>query len=294
MSVASRDSERGATRFAKSSRGHARSATAPEPTYASQRTARRSVFVTVSCDTAKLAHSADLPASIYDDGEETFGGAEMDALVAQALSMGAQADFAPQLATVAADRPRYNRIEGLSLGARADQVLGAGYSLHASARIGVADREPNAELTGSRSDLRRTLSLTAYNRLVSAGDWGNPLNLGSSISAFLFGRDEGFYYRSSGVELRARPTSAARARQLGAFRRAATPATTHDVLAGAFGESRAVRVRAEHRGRARLYLGARTRYVRTLGLDQQASPVQRCTPRRRPRRFGSYGRRRST
>jgi hypothetical protein len=100
---------------------------------------------------------------------------------------------------------RYNRIEGLSVGGTLDQQLGAGYSLRTLARIGVADREPNLELTGSRSDLRRTLSLTAYNRLVSAGDWGNPLGLGSSISAFLFGRDEGFYYRASGVELTRSP-----------------------------------------------------------------------------------------
>jgi hemolysin activation/secretion protein len=86
-----------------------------------------------------------------------------------------------------------------------DQQLGAGFSLRTVARIGVADREPNVELTGARTDLRRTLSLTAYNRLVSAGDWGNPLGLGSSISAFLFGRDEGFYYRASGIELASSP-----------------------------------------------------------------------------------------
>src|SRR5678809_651218 len=46
---------------------------------------------------------------------------------------------------------------------------------------------------------------TAYNRLVSANDWGNPLSFGSSISAFLFGRDQGFYYRASGVELTSVP-----------------------------------------------------------------------------------------
>jgi hypothetical protein len=43
--------------------------------------------------------------------------------------------------------------------------------------------------------------VTGYNRLVAANDWGNPLSFGSSLSALLFGRDEGFYYRASGVEL---------------------------------------------------------------------------------------------
>lgn len=239
-------------------------------TYTSEREGMPNpVLVTISCDTAKLAHSPDLPPSIYDTGEETFGGAEMEALVAEALSMGAQADFAPQLPTVAVDRPRYNRIEGLSLGVRAEQVLGAGYALRGAARIGVADREPNVELTGARSDLRRTISITAYNRLVSASDWGNPLSLGSSVSAFLFGRDEGFYYRTSGVELTSAPDAGgASAFIWGLFaeqERTATQRTTYSVarsVNGALFEPNFQAVRG-------IYLGARTRYLRTLGLDPQ-------------------------
>ena len=163
------------------------------------------VHITIPCDSLKLASSPDLPPSIYDRGEEVVASAEIDALVRDALAMGSQASFAPAPPVLAYAPLRYNRIEGLSVGGMLDQQLGAGFSLRTVARIGVADREPNLELTGARSDLRRTLSLTAYNRLVSAGDWGNPLGLGSSISAFLFGRDEGFYYRASGVELASSP-----------------------------------------------------------------------------------------
>jgi hypothetical protein len=119
--------------------------------------------------------------------------------------MGAQAGFVPQPLRAGLDRPRYNRVEGLSLGVRADQVLGAGYSASGTARIGLADREPNLELTGARSDLRRTLSLTAYNHLVSASDWGTPFNLGPSLNALLFARDEGYYYRASGLQLSSMP-----------------------------------------------------------------------------------------
>jgi hypothetical protein len=229
------------------------------------------VFVTISCDTAKLAHSPDLPPSIYDTGEEVFASAEMDALVAEALSMGAQAEFVPQLPIIGADRPRYNRIEGLSLGMRADQVLGAGYSLHGTARIGIADREPNVELTGSRSDLRRTISLTAYNRLVSVGDWGNPFSLGSSVSAFLFGRDDGFYYRASGVELTNAPDlSGESVLTWGLFaeqERTARQRTDFSLAHAVNGDRFAFEPNVEAvRG---LYLGARTRYLRTLGLDPQ-------------------------
>jgi hypothetical protein len=227
------------------------------------------VFVTISCDTAKLAHSPDLPPSIYDKGEESFGSAEMEALVAQALSMGAQPAFVPQSPTAGFDRPRYNRIEGLSLGVRADQVLGAGYSWHGGARIGFADREPNVELTGSRSDLRRTLSLTGYNRLVTSNDWGNPLSLGSSLSAFLFGRDEGFYYRASGVELSGAPDEGGEsALTWGVFaeqERTATLRTTFSLARAVNGSQFEPNVQAV-RG---TYLGVRTRYTRTLGLDPQ-------------------------
>jgi hypothetical protein len=227
------------------------------------------VLVRIPCDTLALAHSPELPPSIYDQGEEAFGGAEMDALVAQALSMSTQAAFAPQLPTVALDRPRYNRIEGLSVGGRADQLLGAGYSLHANARIGVADREPNVELTGSRSDLRRTLSLTAYNRLVSASDWGRPLSFGSSISAFLFGRDEGFYYRASGLELTSAPdvggesalTWGLFAEQERTARQRTTFSLAHAMSSADF-EPNIESVKGT-------YIGARTRYTRNFGLDPQ-------------------------
>src|SRR5206468_4127963 len=74
-------------------------------------------------------------------------------------------------------------------------------SLHGAGRIGVADRDPNIEVAVIRSNLSASVYASAYKRLTVAGDWGNPLSFGSSVSAVLFGRDEGFYYRANGVEL---------------------------------------------------------------------------------------------
>jgi len=225
------------------------------------------VRVTMPCDSTKLATSPDLPPSIYSEGDEVFDSAEIDALVAQALSMGAQAGFAPQLPTVELDQPRYNRVEGLSMGVRAEQVLGAGYTVRGAARIGVADREPNVELTGARSDLRRTLSLTLYNRLVSAGDWGNPLSLGRSINAFVFGRDEGYYYRASGIELGSAPDAATGWSTYWSLfaeqERSAVPRTTFSLARASFGTQFDTNLVAQ-RG---LYAGGRTRVTHTRGLD---------------------------
>lgn len=163
------------------------------------------IAVRVPCDLDALEHSAELPKSIYDDGEELFGSREKDALLREALKMGAQPPFAfgavPPTLKWGLEFVRFNRVEGLSAGALLEQPLGAGYSASLLARVGHADFEPNAELTLARSNLATTIRGRAYNRLVSASDWGNPLSFGSSISALLFGRDEGFYYRATGAEI---------------------------------------------------------------------------------------------
>ncbi|MEJ7759591.1 MAG: ShlB/FhaC/HecB family hemolysin secretion/activation protein [Gemmatimonadaceae bacterium] len=157
----------------------------------------------LSCDTVALANAPELPKSIYDDGEEVFGAKERDALIDAALSLGAQPGFVPQkpVITYGLGLTRYNRIEALSTGIAVRQSLGGGYTARAMARIGIADWSPNGELGLSRTDGRRTIGVGLYRRLSSANDWADPFSFGSSLSALLFGRDEGFYFRSFGLEL---------------------------------------------------------------------------------------------
>lgn len=166
------------------------------------------VAVRVPCDTTALVHSPELPPSIYDAGDEIFGAKDLEDLKAQALSLTAQAPMQFRLSmlpppTIAYGPAlmRYNRVEGFSVGASVEQQLGGGYSGMAVGRLGFADLQPNLELSVARSNLSKTIRVTAYNRLVSASDWGHPLTFGSSFSALMFGRDEGFYYRASGVDV---------------------------------------------------------------------------------------------
>ncbi len=162
------------------------------------------ILVRVPCDTVALAHSSELPKSIYDQGEEVFGTAERDALVSEALTLGAQPEYNPQKPTISWGLPftRFNRIEGFSSAVAVDEVLGGGYSTHALFRLGVADLSPNGELSLDRTDGRRKIGVGVYRRLVASNDWGDPLGFSSSVSALLFGRDEGFYYRTWGAELK--------------------------------------------------------------------------------------------
>jgi hypothetical protein len=162
------------------------------------------VRMTIPCSLEALAHSPDLPKSIYDTGEDLFNSDDRMRLIGEALSMAAQAPFGSLSRArwqYGASMTRYNRVEGFSSGLAVEKQLGAGLAVNALARLGGADLVPNGELSFARSNLRRTLRITGYERLVSAGDWGRPLNFGSSLGAFFFGRDEGFYYRATGVEL---------------------------------------------------------------------------------------------
>ncbi|MFN2637489.1 MAG: hypothetical protein ABR585_10715 [Gemmatimonadaceae bacterium] len=162
------------------------------------------ILFKVPCDTIALARSKDLPKSIYDEGEDVFGTAERDALVAEALTLGAQSEFSPQPIkfSYGLSYTRFNRIEGLSTAVAAERVLGRGYTAHTLFRLGAADLSPNGELSLDRTDGRRTLGLGVYRRLIAANDWGDPLGFSSSLSALFFGRDEGFYYRTWGAELK--------------------------------------------------------------------------------------------
>jgi hypothetical protein len=226
---------------------------------------RLPVELRIPCDIEALTHSADLPASVYDANEEVFGTEDRNRLIADALSMAAQAPIAfsmlppPQL-QFGLSMTRYNRVEGFSTGLGVEQQLGGGYVANALVRLGTADREPNAELSLARTNLSTTVRLNGYNRLVSANDWGNPLSFGSSVSAFLFGRDEGFYYRASGAELLWSTERGVRLdwRAFAEQQRAARQETSFSLGAEFNPNIEAARTRS---------VGGAVRFQHTLGLD---------------------------
>lgn len=155
------------------------------------------------CDESTLATSPDLPTSPYAPGEQLFGEADRDALLAS-LDFSLQPAWAPQPPRlhVGLDLVRFNRVEALSVGASATSVLGRGYTAAAVGRLGVGDWVPNLDLSLARTDGRRTVRAGVFQRLAVANDdWGSPLSLGASLASALYGRDEGFYYRALGAEL---------------------------------------------------------------------------------------------
>lgn len=95
---------------------------------------------------------------------------------------------------------RYNRVEGLSVGPRATASLGrAAFDLEG--RIGVADWKPNFEAGAALLGRSTRVRLGGYQRLAVANPDTRALGPLNSLSALLLQRDDGEYYRTTGVEL---------------------------------------------------------------------------------------------
>ena len=108
------------------------------------------------------------------------------------------------------DLIRYNRVEGPALGGRFEARIGGPYTLDASGFFGFIDHDPKARLNFERSSVRRRLRLGGYRELTATDPRGGYLNFGNSVHAFLFGRDDGEYYRATGMDFTWRPPEGAR------------------------------------------------------------------------------------
>lgn len=205
--------------------------------------------VLTACNEDDLARSPALPQSIYGSGEALFTETDFAKLrndAQRALAIDRQAKWSPQPATITwgwkRGVTRYNRVEGLSIGAIVERTLGNGYSDEYTARIGLADHQPNAEATIKRANVRTEWRLTGFRRLASATEWGDPFGLGPSAVALLFGRDDGLYYRTLGAEasgfLQPSPGGIVWTWRLYAQREDSAPVQTHQSLAHAINDVR--------------------------------------------------------
>lgn len=165
---------------------------------------RLPIQVVVPCDSVKLAQAPVFGGTeILSEDDRTWGSKEREELAAS-LTMARQAIWAPQRPTLhgfTTEFLRYNRVEGLSAGVALRQQLGAGLDWEASARLGTADLEPNAELALRRAAGTSVLRLAAYRRLVQSDDWGAAFTFGASMQNLLSALDEQFYHRAGGIEL---------------------------------------------------------------------------------------------
>lgn len=153
-----------------------------------------------------LLGGPDLPGSIYD-AESLISDAEIRELTS-VLNIGALGGtpwHAP-VTRVEYLKPRlvrYNRVQGLALGAEVSADFGAA-RFDATGWIGTSDLEPNLEVGAERSTFGSLQRLALYRRLETVQPASSDPGLARALSAFLFGRDDDDYHRTLGAELIAR------------------------------------------------------------------------------------------
>jgi len=158
--------------------------------------------------------SPHLPPPIWHDAAGFPSDAELEELVERLGDLPA-----PSVAKAALglhwgwarhDLIRYNRVEGPAFGGGLEWEPGKRFHVRASGFFGLSDLRPKLRFDLERSTVQRRLSLGTFHELRATDPDGRHLGFGNSLNAFLFGRDEGEYYRATGVDLSWRPPDGAR------------------------------------------------------------------------------------
>jgi hypothetical protein len=111
------------------------------------------------------------------------------------------------------DLVRFNRVEGLSIGARSQVLIRSALgplSVAATVRLATAMPEPDARLEVSRETLDRRVAWSVFHELAEVTEGAVDLRLGNSVTALFLGRDEGDYYRRTGTSVSWSPPSSRR------------------------------------------------------------------------------------
>ena len=174
----------------------------------------RESLMIVPQDRSVVATSPHLPPPIWEDALGFPSDDQLEDYVCTLADLPAPTiQGVPWTANWGLARPdliRYNRVEGPALGGRFEASLGGPYTFEASGFFGFADLEPKVRLDFERSTVRRRLGLGVYSELTATDPRGRYLGFGNSMYAFFFGRDDGEYYRGSGLDFTWRPPDGAR------------------------------------------------------------------------------------
>jgi len=164
----------------------------------------RLFVINAPADTAMLLAGSHLPPTLFADGPALVTDEEMRQIRASIERMQppiwALQPPVPRFTIATPGLSRYNRVEGLSVGARVDLDFGA-VALDATARLGTADLEPGLEIGAERPTFARRLRVAGYRRLDAVDPTQGGLGIGNSLSAFFLGSDGGDYFRATGAEL---------------------------------------------------------------------------------------------
>jgi hypothetical protein len=159
--------------------------------------------VHIPIDTAALLASTELPPPFGAANDTLISQGEMQELT-HGLGDLPQAPWQFRARPPRWGLARYNRVEGLSLGARGDLDLGR-LQLDGAVRIATSDAEPDLVAGVLRETGTARFRLAGYRRLAAVDPTARPLSIGNSLGALVLGRDDGDYFRATGAELTIAP-----------------------------------------------------------------------------------------
>jgi hypothetical protein len=182
----------------------ARVAEADSASLESGRRCDRSFLVSIP-DEVDLIASDFFRTSIYDEDEAVAGEEEMRQLMEllRRIPQPPVGIGSPSVQLLPPELFRFNRVEGISGGARAVLPLGA-VALTAELRGGTTG-EVGGRFGVSRSTFGLRTELAAYRGIEAVEVAAQPFSLPASVAAFALGRDENDYFRGTGVEVRTSP-----------------------------------------------------------------------------------------
>ena len=165
------------------------------------------VTVVLPADTLALLSSPELPPSFVSDQTALTTPADLDNILADLHLLpkfGFQRHGKVRALWQAPGLLRYNRVEALSLGARADLPLGP-LAVDGTLRVATATGQPDLDLGVTRNTQDLVARFGAYRRLVAVDPDAHSLAFGNSFQALVLGRDDGDYFRAAGVDVDVRP-----------------------------------------------------------------------------------------
>lgn len=174
----------------------------------------KETYLLLPPDPESLHTNGLLPPPIWKEAAGFTSEAELRDFAERLADIPAPAAAAPRLSLdwgfAREDLMRFNRVEGLSLGAQGVRPLDTPFGPAGArlvGRFGTADVEPSLELDLRWDGVRREFRFEAYHKLAAVNEDGRHLGFGNSVIGLLFGRDDGEYYRASGAGITLEPAS---------------------------------------------------------------------------------------
>jgi len=159
--------------------------------------------VHIPIDTAALIASVELPPPFGAANDTLITAGEMQELT-HGLGDLPQAPWQLHARPPKWGLARYNRVEGLGLGARGELDLGR-LQADGAARIATSDGELDLQAGILRETGTARIRVAGYRRLAAVDPAVRSLSIGNSLGALLLGRDDGDYFRVTGAELTIEP-----------------------------------------------------------------------------------------